>query len=68
MLGATLKAGQSLSQCCSSTSQGYLVPVLGAVSVNGERVEAGDGIAMSGESMLVVEAIDDTEVVLVEVF
>ena len=68
VLGATLKAGQSLSHCCSTTRQGYLVPTLGAVSVNGERVEAGDGIAMTEESMLVVEAIDDTEVVLVEVF
>lgn len=68
VLGATLKAGQSLSQCCSDTRQGYLVPVLGAVRVNGERVEAGDGVAMTRESLLVVEAIDDTEVVLVEVF
>lgn len=68
VLGATLKAGQSLSQSCSRTGQGYLVPVLGAVNVNGERVEAGDGVALSEESMLVVEAIDDTEVVLVEVF
>ncbi len=68
VLGATLKAGQSLRQFCSDTRHGYLVPVLGAVSVNGERVEAGDGVAMTQESMLIVEAIDDTEVVLVEVF
>lgn len=68
VLGATLKAGQSLSHSCSITRHAYLVPTLGAVSVNGERVEAGDGIAMSEESMLIVEAIDDTEVVLVEVF
>ena len=68
VLGATLKAGQSLSHSWWISRHAYLVPTLGAVSVNGERVEAGDGIAITEESMLIVEAIDDTEVVLVEVF
>jgi redox-sensitive bicupin YhaK (pirin superfamily) len=68
VLGATLKAGQRLSQVWSVTRQGYLVPTQGALSVNGERVEAGDGIAISEEATLIVEAIDETEVVLVEVF
>ncbi|MBV4476876.1 pirin family protein [Pseudomonas botevensis] len=66
--GATLKGGQRLSSDCSGTRHAYLVPTLGAVNVNGERVEAGDGIAMTAEALLVVEALDDTEVVMVEVF
>ncbi|WP_397452810.1 pirin family protein [Pseudomonas sp. NA-150] len=67
VLGASLKAGQLLSIDCLKTRHAYLVPTLGAVKVNGERVEAGSGIAMTDEVLLVVEAIDDTEVVLVEV-
>jgi redox-sensitive bicupin YhaK (pirin superfamily) len=68
VLGAALKAGQCLSTVCSMTRQAYLVPTFGAVKVNGERVEAGSGVAMTEEALLIVEAIDDTEVVLVEVF
>ncbi|WP_312496094.1 pirin family protein [Pseudomonas cremoris] len=66
VLGATLKARQRLNY--SMAGQGYLVPTLGAVKVNQARVEAGDGLAITLESRLVVEAIDDTEVILVEVF
>ncbi|WP_077186289.1 hypothetical protein [Pseudomonas putida] len=66
--GATLKAGQSLSTVCAMARHAYLVPTLGAVRANGERVEAGSGVAMTDEALLVVEAIDDTEVVMVEVF
>lgn len=68
VLGATLKAGQYLSSVWSKARQAYLVPASGAVKVNGERVEAGSGIAMTDEVLLIVEAIDDTEVVMVEVF
>lgn len=66
VLGATLKAGQHLNY--SMTGQGYLVPTLGALKVNGVQVEAGDGLAITDESQLLVEAIDDTEVIMVEVF
>lgn len=68
VLGVTLTAGQRLSHAFAPTAQGYLVPVHGALSVNGERVEAGDGVALSKEPALTVEAIDNTEVVLVEVY
>ena len=66
VLGATLKAGQRLDY--SMTGQGYLVPTLGALKVNAVLVEAGDGLAITDESQLLVEAIDDTEVIMVEVF
>lgn len=66
--GALLKAGESLHLSLQKTSQCYLVPTLGTVVVNGERVEAGSGVAISDESMLTLSALDDTEVVLVEVF
>ncbi|MGO3534187.1 hypothetical protein [Pseudomonas helleri] len=52
----------------SMTGQGYLVPTLGALKVNGVQVEAGGGLAITDESQLLVEAIDDTEVIMVEVF
>jgi hypothetical protein len=68
VLGAMLKAGESLSLGMPLTRQCYLVSTLGTVVVNGERVEAGDGVAISQETMLTLNALDDTEVVLVEVF
>ncbi|MCU1727035.1 pirin family protein [Pseudomonas sp. 7P_10.2_Bac1] len=66
VLGATLKAGQRLSY--AMTGQGYLVPAVGAVTVNAVRVEAADGLVITHETQLLVEAIDDTEVIMVEVF
>jgi len=67
VMGVTLKAGEEVSHRLAPDSQVYLVPASGALGVNGERVDAGDGIAISGESNLVIQAIKDAEVVLVEV-
>jgi hypothetical protein len=45
----------------------YLVPASGAVEVNGVPVATRDGAAVSGEAELVIKAVEDTELVLVEV-
>jgi redox-sensitive bicupin YhaK (pirin superfamily) len=68
VLGAWLKAGERLDRSLPAISQCYLVPTAGTVIVNGERVEAGNGIAVFGELTLTLDALDNTEVVLVEVF
>ena len=44
----------------------YLVPAVGAVLLNGVRVEEGDGVAVTGERVLEFEALADTELVVVE--
>ncbi|EJL94351.1 Pirin-related protein [Herbaspirillum sp. CF444] len=67
VLGATVTRGRSLEYEIGDARYGYLVVASGAVSVNGLRLDARDGIAAKDVSKIVVAAIDDAEVVLVDV-
>ncbi|WP_026608081.1 pirin family protein [Methylocapsa acidiphila] len=66
VLGATLKAGQSVDYVLGSERRAYLVPAQGAVDVNGVRIGTRDGAAVSREAVLTITAIDDAEIVLVD--
>ena len=66
VMGATLKAGEKAELSLDPTRHVYLVPVNGAVEVNGVRAEARDGAAITGEEKVTIVAIDDTEIVLVD--
>jgi len=66
VLGATLKAGETVSYALAAGRYGYLVPATGTVTINGVRVEARDGAAIHGEPMLEITALDDAELVLVD--
>ena len=66
VLGATLQAGETAEYALSPDRHAYLVPALGVVEVNGVRLHARDGAAITGESALTVRALDDAEVVLVD--
>ena len=63
---ATLKAGQSATWTTSGNRHQYLVAPTGRVTVNGVEAQPRDGIAVTGESAIVVEALEDAEVVLVD--
>ena len=63
--GATLKAGQS-TEYALGDRKGYLVPASGTVEINGVRVNARDGAAIKGESVLRIVALEDAELVLVD--
>lgn len=67
VLGANLQAGQSAEYALEEGRRAYLVPARGAVEVNGVRVGARDGAAIADEKALRVTAIDDAEIVLVDV-
>jgi quercetin 2,3-dioxygenase len=67
VLGATLKAGQIAEYRLGANRRAYLVPAKGAVEVNGLRIEARDGAAIEDERVLTVTALDDAEIVLVDV-
>ncbi|HRO58583.1 MAG TPA: pirin family protein [Burkholderiaceae bacterium] len=67
VLGARLKAGESTSYALGKDRRAYLVPATGKVEVNGTVLEARDGAAIRDEEVLRVTAIDDTELVLVDV-
>lgn len=66
VLGATLKAGETTEYPLGAARHGYLVPATGAVEVNGVRVSARDGAAITGEPVLKVTALEDSELVLVD--
>jgi hypothetical protein len=44
----------------------YLVPSTGTVVINGVRVQQGDGVAITREPTLELRALEDTELVVVE--
>ena len=66
VLGATLKAGDTVTYLTEAGRHAYLVPAAGRVRVN--EVEAGprDGLAMTGLDAITVTAIEDAELVLVD--
>jgi len=66
VVGATLKAGESAQYKLGAARHGYLVPATGAVDVNGVRVNARDGAAIADIDVLNVQALEDTEIVLVD--
>lgn len=66
VLGATIKAGETTEYTLGAGHHAYLVPATGAVEVNGVRIDARDGAAITDESILTVTAIEDAEIVLVD--
>ena len=66
VLGATLRAGESLSLDTDPARHLYLVPATGAITVNGVAANARDGLAITGESHLDITASADAELVLVD--
>lgn len=67
LVAATLKAGQSTEYHIAPGRKVYLVPASGEIEINGLVAAAGDGAAISDESLLRVRAQQDSEIVLVDV-
>ena|SRR5437899_1771396 len=65
VLGATLKAGESIVIDVNPIRHLYLVPS-GPVKVNGVAAGSRDGIAITGETRVEIKADDDSELVLVD--
>ena len=65
VLGATLGAGESIALEADPARHLYMV-ASGPVRVNGVAAAARDGIAITGESRLIIEAEDGAELVLVD--
>lgn len=66
VLGATLKRGDTVEYALGAKRHGYLVPAEGSVEVNGVSIGTRDGAAITGESVLKVKALEDSEIVLVD--
>jgi quercetin 2,3-dioxygenase len=65
VLGATVKAGDSIAIDADAKRHLYLVPS-GRVRVNGVEANPRDGVAITGETRVEIEAEDDSELVLVD--
>ena len=67
VLGANLKAGESAEYTLGGTRHAYLVPAKGKVEVNGVALDARDGAAITDVPAIRVTAVEDSEVVMVDV-
>jgi redox-sensitive bicupin YhaK (pirin superfamily) len=65
VMGSTLLAGETLEHELGDFCHAYLAPAYGAVEVNGERIQQGDGVAITDEDHLTIKALEDSELILV---
>jgi redox-sensitive bicupin YhaK (pirin superfamily) len=65
ILGASVKGGRSIAIDADPQRHLYLVPS-GRVKVNGVEAGPRDGVAITGEERVEIEAVDDSELVLVD--
>ena len=65
ILGASINAGKTIELDVSADRHLYLVPS-GTVHINGVAAKARDGVAITGEEKLRIEADEDAELVLVD--
>jgi quercetin 2,3-dioxygenase len=66
VVGATLKAGDSVTYTTQPTRHAYLVPATGTVRIDGVEANARDGAAITGLDRFTIEAVEDSEIVLVD--
>jgi redox-sensitive bicupin YhaK (pirin superfamily) len=66
VMGATIAAGESAELRVDPSRHVYLVATRGAIEVNGVRAEARDGVAITDEEKVVVTALEEAEIVLVD--
>ncbi len=65
ILGATAAKGTSLSYALRGGDYAYLVASAGNIRVNGVEAQARDGLALRGDGPITIEALDDSELVMV---
>jgi quercetin 2,3-dioxygenase len=66
VLGATLKAGESLDYALGAGRHGYLVPATGRIALDGVELNARDGGAITGGGTVTITAQEDAEIVMVD--
>ena len=66
VLGATLKAGESVEHSVGTGRHAYLVAATGAITIDGVAFEARDGAALTGGQTVTITATQDAEIVLVD--
>ena len=59
--------GESIDYVLRELRLAYLVPSSGGVDVNGVRIRARDGVAIKDVDLVTITAIEDADVVMVDV-
>ncbi len=66
VMAAALTSGETVSYAADPARHLYLVAPTGRIRVNGQEAQPRDGVAITGQERITVEALDDAEVVLVD--
>lgn len=66
VLGATVKAGETVTYEVSADRHLYLVPATGKVRIDDVEVNTRDGAAITGLDRIEITALEDSELVLVD--
>lgn len=66
VLGATLHKGETVRYDLGEGRHVYCVPAAGAIDIDGIRIDARDGVAISEVDGFTVTAVEDCELVLVD--
>lgn len=66
VVGATIKAGDTVTYPLTEDRHAYLVPATGKVRIDDVEVNARDGAAITGVDAITLTAIEDSEIVLVD--
>lgn len=66
VLAATLPAGQAIDYEPAAGRHQYLVAPTGSIRINGQIANARDGIAVTDEATIRIEALEDSEIVMVD--
>ncbi len=66
VLGASLKAGESVTYVTDPARHAYLVPATGRVKIDGVEVAARDGAAITALDGFTLEALEDSEIIMVD--
>ena len=66
VLGATVKAGESVTYNASANRHLYLVPATGKIRIEDVEANARDGVAITRKDSITITALEDSELVLVD--
>ncbi|WP_271438451.1 pirin family protein [Pontixanthobacter luteolus] len=66
VLGATVKAGESVTYNASADRHLYLVPAIGKIRIEDVEANARDGVAITRKDSITITALEDSELVLVD--
>jgi redox-sensitive bicupin YhaK (pirin superfamily) len=64
LYAALLSAGDEVTHTTERTRKGWVQIASGAVTVSGERLDAGDGAAIAYEETVAIRCLDDSELLL----